>query len=345
MPTMEMHGIRDISVPAKYRRHEQIERRVFYSIPRHLLDLVVRAVGRKRFDEALVDMEYSLSDVNEDHSARVGFAGGQPIIFNLLRTSQFEIAPDVAVSIGLDSEAKRVETTEKLNDRLQHLHQITRGYLGWLLTNSEFLDEHDDLLRRHSRRIRNGCELPGGVRSITPDNNLPEGWRRTNARNNQWVGEFREFCEWWRLMQLVGPYLPQPLQPHLPSPFRSAGGTHFVVPDTFAVDGQGMMREIVSDGVRAASDDPHMSGWFEIVSPENPARNVVGRFARIFELQHFVRILQRRYSESLNGKRRRLQGALAGFLEVSLDTIQNDWKLIESRLGSGWEQRVDPFMT
>lgn len=331
------------TVPQEYADHPLITSRVFYTLPRDFLDLVVQGVGRDRFEPALLEMEFVLSDLCSDHTAWIGFAAGTTIQFNFLRDRALDLNSDELEYMGILLGPQQEAAMELMRSRLNYVRRPARGYLGWLLTNPTFLDEHDELLRSCAEFIQRGCDLPVAMRTMRRGTELPEGWNQTQSRTDEWISTFRDFCARWRLIQLAGPYLPQPLQPHLPSPFSDSGVANHVVPDVFPVEGRGTFREIVNDSVRAADDVEHLTDWLEIVGRENSARNRIGHFARLLELQHFVRVLQQRHPGALHRNRVQLQDVLADFFGVSLDSIRKDWRFIDRRLGRDWSKRRDPF--
>ena len=79
-----------------------------------------------------------------------------------------------------------------------------------------------------------------------------------------------------------------------------------------------------------------MTGWIEIVHSDNVAKNQIPRYARVFEVQHYVRAIYSRHPRALKRKKSALISALSEYLRTSEDSIERDWKLISDRLGPDW---------
>ena len=67
--------------------------RLFFTLPKSLLTVTVGELEREAFDSELLDLEYALSDVCRDHTQNVGFWGGQPILYRLLRWLEMPHVP------------------------------------------------------------------------------------------------------------------------------------------------------------------------------------------------------------------------------------------------------------
>lgn len=81
----EIPGVRAMGVPSQYLGHPLLNAGPFFTLPEGLLDKIVVRVGGDRFDDELLEMEYALSNVCGSHGCQIGFWGGQPINFLLLR--------------------------------------------------------------------------------------------------------------------------------------------------------------------------------------------------------------------------------------------------------------------
>ena len=71
----------------------------------------------------------------------------------------------------------------------------------------------------------------------------------------------------------------------------------------------------------------------------NPAKNKIPRFGRVFELQHYCRILHERHAQAIHRRLGDLEFALASFMGVSPETIHRDLLFIRDRLGEDWMSR------
>jgi hypothetical protein len=90
----------------------------------------------------------------------------------------------------------------------------------------------------------------------------------------------------------------------------------------------------VEDALRDTTPPDYLSEWFEIVHSDNVAKNQIPRYGRVFELQHWVRALYARQQTALHRKKSHLILALAGFYDVSKDSIERDLRFITDRLGA-----------
>jgi hypothetical protein len=229
------------------------------------------------------------------------------------------------------------------------LERFRRGYAGWLLTNQQFLDEHDILLTEHAETIlRWGTHLTGIV--LPPRMFLPG----TDPTEDPDWGAFNSACEEfftrWRLQSLAGPYLPVPLQALIAGSFpwtvvkhlMRAGGVFFL-PDTMPIPSRDQIRGQLDDALHHGEQPDHLSEWLNIVRASNSARNQLDRFARLFEIQHYWRLLCQRHTSILEGNIGRVEIALGRFFGISLGAIHADLIEIRERLGKGWLDRPWPI--
>lgn len=71
----------------------------------------------------------------------------------------------------------------------------------------------------------------------------------------------------------------------------------------------------------------------------NTAKNRLPRFGRLFEIQHYCRLLRQRHPEALERRLATLKKALAGFLRCTEASVHADMMLLNKRLGKEWMQR------
>ena len=167
-----------------------------------------------------------------------------------------------------------------------------------------------------------------------PDAQLAQG------RLEQYVRAFEEFFIRWRLEGMPAPFVPQPMGPYLPVVdlrpvlgHMRQGGTTFYIPDICTVPSRDKLRELLEEALRDRSGPDHLAEWFGIVQSDNAAKNQIPRYARIFEVQHYLRALYARHPAALERKKSALIVAISGYLGVSDDTIERDLSFIADRLG------------
>ena len=344
----QMPGMRYVGVPPQFRHHPLLSAAPYFTLPGQLLKHVVAQVGEERFNADLLKMEYALSDVCGDHSSYIGFWGGQPIRFLLLRPKN-DLADDSFVQ-GMSKLGKSADEARAIlavgEQRLDWTADVRRGYCGWLMTNRAFLDEHRQVFadlgessgpERHSRDGTSGARCPGHSGCST----------RRRAECSNYVRAFEEFFIRWRLEGMPAPFVPQPMGVHLPVVdlrpvlgHMRQGGTTFYIPDICPVPSRDKLREILEEALRDRHAPGYLAEWFEIVHSDNAAKNQIPRYGRVFELQHYLRALYARHAEALERKKSAIIIAISEYLGVSDDTIERDLSFIADRLGPDWYLRL-----
>ncbi len=333
----DMPGLRNTSVPAADRLHPWIKQKTFYALPVGLWKAVIKELGSSRFNADHIALELRLSEICEDHTVQVGFRDGQPILFNRLRTSPLSFPKPDYGDWRTKSDSDWKACLRELNVRADYFSSIIRGYLGWLLTNSLFLDEHDRLWEGASEELI-GASIPRIIEARQSGRDLPDGWQLQPGSTNGVAAQFRDFCSRWRLSQLAGPYLPVPVEPRFPNQLApQQAAPQFQIPDIIAIDGSGLVREMITDTLRQPRAE-HLAEWMQIVEPDNQGRKTIHRFARLFELQHYSRALAQRHPDALARNKERLHLAFASYFRTSIDTIRGDLRFLKKRLGCGHYQ-------
>ncbi len=302
-----------------YQRNPLIAHRFFYTLPGSLLKLLFK---EKLLDPELVDLEIELSAICGDHSGMVGFHDGNPIAFAFLRKSEFGV-PSVVEAFERNLPTHKIKASLKLaEERLDHSRRSLRAYLGWLLTNPVFLTEQAALWTAIAPKSGE-CEATRKTKSVEADQPLLE-----------------RYCARWRLINLLGPFLPVPIGTQFPAlapqisiqNSRSSGYGLAAIPDTQSLPSAEELRSHLEE-IRMASTPEHLREWFAIEGASNPSKNLLARYARVFEVQHYWRVVHLRHSNALHRRQGRLMASLASFLNVSGDAIQRDANLIKERLG------------
>ncbi|MDB5336612.1 MAG: hypothetical protein JWN70_2231 [Planctomycetaceae bacterium] len=325
-------------IPDSWQNEDVLEGGAYFIIPAPLLNLIIREVGRDLF---------APEDLKREHE--IAAAAGTDYDNVAIRNGGFVTYLDLGVwkPVSLDTTAaaeilgKNFEQTRQLSrlmtERLEAIDGVRRGYLGWLLTQRAFLDEHDDLVVRHRTQIR----AHGFPQPILGQGTIENGLQS----EADWVQVCREFCGRWRLQSMALPYLPRPHALEIPSLFAQqetvdSGGIVFAsIPDIYPTRGRGLLDETIEDALHGRIGPDHLSDWFQLVSKTSASKNVIPAYDRWFRLQHYWRLLHRRYPQSIHRKKEPLIQAFACFLHVSIDTIKSDLRRISSQLDSGWEKR------
>lgn len=338
-------GLDYTALPEKYGGHPLMRGAPFFTVPKALLDSVVQEVGQERFDSELLSMERTLSDLSGDHGLFVGFWRGLPIRYSDLRPSplRFDDAQlaDFAAATGRDIDHVR-RTMKLANGRSQWTAIVRRGFSGWLMTNRQFLSEQAAIVDQWADDIcPQGIPVMGAV--VRDASAHPGGAMVAEGQLQAFVQAFEEFFIRWRLIGMPAPSAPVPLGLHMPvtnlpsvlGHMRHAGTT-FYISDIFPVPSRDELRKILEECLRYGGAPEHLDEWGKLVQSKNPARNQLHRYARIFEMQHYLRALYGRHSKGLYRKQSSLIMALASFLDVNEATIANDLRHIDRRLGREW---------
>lgn len=343
----------NLSVPLKYQEHELLAGRIFFTLPEDVIDAVVAELGSECFDSDLLTMEKELSAICGNHSAIVGFWRCLPVSYAELRPLPAPSFSDELVrSAGLRPAAVNHALQVFRERDIAPLERFSRGYCGWLMTNRDFLDEHDTLLTRFRDVVsRWGTHpvatfLPTTTQShLIADDDLED--------DPQWptfVEECNRMFVRWRLRGLAALYLPMPSKPLMAGVFplsvvsqlMQAGGV-FYLPDTMPVPSRDQLRGLLDHALHRGQHPEHLEEWLEIVRADNMARNRMDPFVRLFEIQHYWRILHQRHASAIYRKTGKLEAAFGGLFGVTEKRIHNDLIRIRKRLGGDWLDRTWPI--
>ena len=339
-------SLKSTSVPVKWQQHLLIRGQTFYTLPLPLLKGLDCLRNSAKLDQELWELERELSQLNGDNTSRIGFVDGMPLSYAFLRDAPLSesLLQDIRARMPDADAAEREITT--LQNRLQASRRDLRAYAGWLMANRQFLDEQQTLLQDlQAAGIGPALPLPVDPRVMAAMQSWgyqPEGSERQQVATQQ----LQAFCHRWRLQQLVAPGLPLPqsrqmLQGHLLSATLQAEGSGFgvvIIPDTMPIPRESELRSLMHDTIQA-TDTAHLTDWLRIITPANPAKKELVRYARIFELQHFYRCLMSRHAAACQRQKFLIMPVLAEYLGVSDDTIRKDLSLIQGQLGKAWWQR------
>jgi hypothetical protein len=324
--------------------------RAFFTLPEGLLTILAAELGKDSFEPEIQELELTLSQICGNHTQLVGFWRDAPIEYCFLRRIPLpQIDTQTLQSLGWDMTVAQANSMLRVGDsRSRKYFQVAQGYAGWLMTNPIFVREHDDLLRAFQIEIQR-VGLPGLARPI--GNGVADRFELQRHRSpNQYFEQLQAFCLRWRLSGLAAPNLPMPLQPQtpVPAPLAALGpmnnvGALFYLPDTYPVPGREELRNMMEESLRGAESPEHLADWTKLIRSKNPAKNQIVRFGRIFELQHYCRILQERNPEAIRRRQGHLESALAKFMNVSADTVHQDLLRVRRRLGGNWMFRGNNF--
>lgn len=346
----DLPRLQSIGVPPPYQSHKLVAGKLFFTLPRGLLEAVVREVSPEAFDAGLLELEYALSEVCEKHPGNVGFWNGRPIQCQYLRP--LEPFPADSFQETIQSWGMTVAHVEHClrigQGTLTWDSNIVGGYAGWLLASPTFLKEHDALFAEWKEEISEWGIPRAGL--LVADRTRLEGMERIeDPKIVRFVDAFHDFCVRWRLNGLAAPYLPVPVEPQLSGDFpmtvlqqlRGVGGIFFV-PDTFPIPSRDQLRQVLDDSLHAGGSPEHLREWMGFIRRDNSARNRISRFARLLEVQHYWKILHQRHATVLSrkGAVNRVHQAFAAFFDIGTKMLAGDLRLLRQRLGPKWPQSI-----
>lgn len=337
-------NLNNLTVPARFLRHQLVHERYFCTLPADFWNDVVNRVGRDRFNAELVELESHLSSMCGDHSQHAGFRSGRPITYCLHR--QPVVLPvEQTQAAGMSYNQAQLDNMARIaEERFAAMARPARAYTGWLMTNPQFLGELDGLLETWGEMVRCwgferlGILLPSGMFLPGDDPTSDERWA-------DYSRAFGEFFARWRLRGMAAPYLPVPLEPLmsgrfpitiLPQLMNSCGV--FMLPDIYPIPSRDQLRGMLEDALHGSMEADHLDEWKKLIAGDNAAKKPFIRFARLFEVQHYYRLLHQRHLQALKRKVGPIKDALATFLDVERRTINDDLAFIKSRLGPDWIQ-------
>lgn len=330
-------------IPQPYACHPLVRRQLFFTIPQPLFKAVVNEIGTDQFDPELLKLETVLADLCGDHTGRVGFWGGRFIPYHLLRQKPLAITLEQATENGWQWNESQLELLLKTtNNRLDRFTEVARGYVGWLMLNPKFRVEHLELFQTWREEVsRYG--IPQQELVVEKGTALPKGCKKAGGRTTDYARAFEEFFIRWRLASLASPFLPSPLQPQLPvanvlGHMRLAGSVSYL-PDTFPIPSREELRDILEDGADRQHAPEHLQDWQTLVCSSNTSKKAIARYARLFELHHFWRVLYQRHAKALHRRTGKLEEVFASFLRTSPDSIHKDLGLLTGNLGDQWVSR------
>lgn len=341
----------NFTAPSAYLQNPLVRDRYFFSLPPRLWGEVRRRIGESAFEQSAVQLEDTVGQICKENSCSAGLFRG--IVFPYHQLHRLALPCLRPEDLGLSIKQAELDRRLRISDeRVTGLWTSAQGYLGWLLTCRTFLDEHDALIQEHAPTFAQwgtaafGQPLPPPSLSEAPESEKA-AFRTTDAH-------VVAFLIRWRLLGLAAPYLPVPMQPRFAGTMPdtmlrrfSDVRALFVVPDTFPIPSRDEFRGMLDDALHGSPPE-HLAEWMRIVAAGNSGKRKITRFGRIFQLQHYWRILQRRHAHSLRRRNELLGRVLATFLQVEEKVVNRDLAEIRRRLGRDWLDRgvgspIGPF--
>jgi hypothetical protein len=338
--------------------HALVRGRYFFCLPQDVWEQVYNQLGKEEVADDLVELELAAIKICKDCSWNVGLRSGVAFTYPLLRSSPRHAKTKFNTEGPLVADVEREKRNlleQQIERRLRPLRAVSRGYAGWLVTNRQFLDEHDALFSTWSDMVLRWGVTALGILLPIRGMFLPGADPTADPRWPDYSKAFEEFFSRWRLQGIAAPYLPIPLQPLMAGtlpisvlPQLTRAGGVICLPDTFPVPSRDELRNLLEPVLHGNPKPDHLTEWMEFIAKDNVAKRPIARFGRLLEFQHYYRILHHRHRDALRGNSQTLKRVLAGVLETSEKTIVGDLRFIRQRLGKDWLDRgrssaIGPF--
>lgn len=229
-----------------------------------------------------------------------------------VRNLEMELLTEQGLNqLQIDAHRRRRE------EQRQHADQRALAYSGWLVSNTKFLTERDQLRERYADWVQNHGSFPSETISL-----LGERPPRTDRDE----AHFLLFLRRWGLRTLITWDLPQPMRLQsgvvvYPEVAGSAdAGVSVFLPWYVLRDREIDVHELTG-WVRTLVRPSHLSGWLD----HEPGKKNLGhvRWKNLFALYcGWTLALAARYPGQVAGNRERLDRAFGAYLGVGVDSVK-----------------------
>jgi hypothetical protein len=197
---------------------------------------------------------------------------------------------------------------EVASGRMDPLREQAQGYLGWLMTNPQFLAEVKSL-RVHRDRRRTKCSFR----------------RQSTEKREDKV--LRSFLDRWKLSGFASWELPIPQGPnftgiHFPGRDQPGGDSiHLDLPITTPLQARYPLRQIIEEA-RQQATPPHLSQWLKALQRSSNGKGPT-HYQRMLQLQFYRNIVfGSRYGDRLARRVEKLDKVFAEFIGLGVDEIK-----------------------
>lgn len=336
-----------VQLSDRAQHHPLVAGHWFYTFPKRLYDSLCSNLSLSGEDRSLADLDLEMAQAADQISGCVGFRNQIPILDETLRRNQL---PDFTDSISAKclAEWQTVcpDAKSQFDELAGPLEQATlakSAYVGWLLTNPEFLTEFRRLQTDDPSLFRDGHLPPHSVPRVDQTFRAAMGGALRES-HDPCSAAVRTFCQRWRLAQILGPATLAPLSPQYGVPDHlvrdgqaQTSGTLLNLPDISPLPDRDTLRRLVEAGARqTALQQAHLREWTLLVQSDTQGKQAINRFARWHPLQHYLRLLYSRYGSALQRNQQRAERIIGEYLGLSDDQLRIDLRQIRGRLGHRW---------
>lgn len=347
IPSIVLKNARRGAVPDDLKNHPLIHGQVFYTLPSSFWKSLFKKLDKARFDSEVVVIELQLATCSDSIGACVGFRNGLPLTDELLRpinqlSNSNRTTEEYFQSRGWTTGQIR-NFCKEADRRVELLTESRRGYLGWLFTNRNFLEEFDALKHACPEITSAGKPVPLAFALPIGESAIPQQLRPVEKPDPS-VTALQNFYERWRLQSITGPRTIQPIgiQSPVMLPGRSSAqsqssGALLYIPDIAPLPDRDELRLMLENSIRGSGDaPPHLTEWIELVRADTKGKKSIQKYARWFRIQHVLRVLYSRHANSLIRCNRKMEEVLIECLSIKPDTIHHDLIALRRRLSKNW---------
>lgn len=327
-----------VRLPQTLRREPLLQVNPLYALPSSLLDALPRTAGMWGPEDENLEIEERLAEHCNTYGI-VGYSGGAPISYDLLKDPNLrsDIFRDLIDECARRSQRPPLTRRQRatLRRRAAGAIQVQRGYAGWLVTNSTYRSELEELIERWRRQIAQHRLPAAGLTWMAAS--APR--RKLRAKRDKYLRALADFCVRWRLQGLASLDLPTPLGPHIPvaEPYlllrhMRVGGFAMFLPDTFPVPSREGLRD-AGMVIQAQRTPEHLADWVNIVRREGNPAGGISRYGHVLAIWYCRTVLKSRHPTLLGKNTSAIDAAMADCLAVSADYVRKLRGLIRKRLG------------
>lgn len=195
----------------------------------------------------------------------------------------------------------------RASEKLEAQKSKGEAYLGWLLTNRAFIRERDAL--RSGRKSLN-LRVSFSTAFFKPQDE-----------------DLRQFMSKWQISSMASWEIPIPQGSNrsgVPWPHNVNGRPGMVnvsIPLTQSLPSDDPIREEI-ESIRRQTRPAHLEAWLNVLERKGKNKGA-GHYARMFRIHLYLNLaLRSRYAERMGGKAAKLDNALAEFLCISVERVQ-----------------------
>ena len=223
------------------------------------------------------------------------------------------IAPSEAKQAGLNWSPEQINTAEMFGGKTDSISGRLKGYMGWLVTDPEFLKARDELAAQWRAPPETSRPYPI-VRSLAVPKGPPESGLAPEP-----VAAFQQvlnaFLDRWGLTRMLTWDLPEPQGPMLPSPIPTDApampkhGLHFVLPTHYPLTGtDDLLHQFQEQQASLAKEQgldttmaglPHFEAYGQMLEVDLLERTILSRYGKPKRPRGLVTVMERSIAEAL----------------------------------------------